>query len=344
MELSLPAAAAQPAGAPALRDTAPPTPASEDAAGRDPLGPGRRTLALRLAQRGRLRELRAERLARLRSGSAPAPGSQAIPQPPLPEAAPSRAAAVPQPATARSVAAQPVLPQVAPAARPAPAVEAPRTPVPLTPRKAAEEDAVAALEEFLRALTGGLGEAAPAADWGLPAMAAAAAGPAAVLPFQRRDPEPAPGSLSEAAVAVDPPPAPEATPAPMPGAATAQETAPEAPETPPATAVETAVATLPEVVSDPMPETAPAIAPTPDIGLAQVEPSPVDPTPAAGLAQLPGAGPGLLWALDRAGITDIADLAGLAPEDLVERLGPIGRLIPAARWIEAARSPGLPVG
>ena len=341
MELSLPATAADPAGAPAFRDTdpygtAPGTLPSGDAAPRDPLGPGRRTLALRLAQRGRLRELRAERLARLR------PDSAALP--------PSRATAVPQPAVPQPAAAQPAMPQADPVAAPAPtpgtpsgpAVAAIRTPVPLTPRKAAEEDAVAALEEFLRALTGGLGEAAPA-DWGLPAPAAP--GPAAVLPFQRRDPEAAPENLPETAAAADPAPAPEALPAEMTGTAAAQEAVPE-------TEIGTTVATAVEAVPGIAPETAPAVAMPQDSALAETEavpapaaaPALADPLPAAGLAQLPGAGPGLLWALDRAGITDIADLAGLAPEALAERLGPIGRLIPAARWIEAARTPGLSAG
>lgn len=66
------------------------------------------------------------------------------------------------------------------------------------------------------------------------------------------------------------------------------------------------------------------------------------PAPAAaasdpGLAALPGMGPGLAWALGRAGILRRADLAPLAPEDLAARLGPLGALVPAKAWIAAAR-------
>jgi predicted flap endonuclease-1-like 5' DNA nuclease len=105
------------------------------------------------------------------------------------------------------------------------------------------EDAAAALEEFLRALTGGPKPAAPA-----PA-AGPEAGPAAVLHFQR------------------PAPAPERD-----------------------------------------------------------------------LDRLPGAGPGLVRALERAGLRRLADIAPLAPEELAARLGPIGRLVPAQAWIDAARA------
>jgi hypothetical protein len=174
-------------------------------AGRDRAAEGdsaRRTLALRIAQRNRLRELRAERLARLRPPALPAP---------------------------------------APAA---PAADA----------GAADADAGAALEEFLRALAGPVAAAAP------PPV------PAAVLHFQR------------------------------PGAA-------ERPE-----------------------PVAPAAAPAP----------PCD------LGRLPGAGPGLVRALRRAGLARLADLAPLAPEQLSLRLGPLGRLVPAAAWIAAARAAAGP--
>ena len=55
------------------------------------------------------------------------------------------------------------------------------------------------------------------------------------------------------------------------------------------------------------------------------------------LDRLPGVGPGLIWALERAGIARLADLAPLAPSELAARLGPLGRLIPAERWIALAR-------
>jgi len=56
------------------------------------------------------------------------------------------------------------------------------------------------------------------------------------------------------------------------------------------------------------------------------------------LESLPGVGPNLVWALERAGIGCLADLVPLAPAELVRRLGPIGRLVPAAGWIAAARA------
>jgi hypothetical protein len=58
------------------------------------------------------------------------------------------------------------------------------------------------------------------------------------------------------------------------------------------------------------------------------------------LDRLPGAGPGLVWALERAGIRRLADLAPLDPDALAARLGPIGRLVPAQAWIETARAAG----
>jgi len=56
------------------------------------------------------------------------------------------------------------------------------------------------------------------------------------------------------------------------------------------------------------------------------------------LERLQGVGPGLLWALRRAGIAALADLAALEPDALAARLGPLGRLVPAREWIAAARS------
>ena len=45
-----------------------------------------------------------------------------------------------------------------------------------------------------------------------------------------------------------------------------------------------------------------------------------------------------MQALGRAGLVRLADLARLEPEALAARLGPIGRLIPAAAWIAVARA------
>jgi hypothetical protein len=73
---------------------------------------------------------------------------------------------------------------------------------------------------------------------------------------------------------------------------------------------------------------------------AQVEGDPQDGAPAddGSLARLPGAGPGLVAALVRAGVPDLAALAGLEPETLADRLGPIGRLIDLRTWIALARA------
>lgn len=166
----------------------------------------RRTLAMRMAERSRLRAERAERLARLTPAPAPA-------------------AVAPPPASA------------APASGPA-----------RVPLITSERDAAAALEEFLRSLTQGLGgEAAPAS--------APAAGE--VVAFHR------PAEPASRAAAPEP------------------------------------------AGSD--------------------------------LERLEGVGPGLLWALRRAGIAALADLASLEPEGLAARLGPLGQLVPARAWIATAR-------
>lgn len=67
------------------------------------------------------------------------------------------------------------------------------------------------------------------------------------------------------------------------------------------------------------------------------------PVPASDLESLPGVGPNLVWALEQAGVGGLADLAALEPADLAGRLGPIGRLVPAADWIAAARA-AVPAG
>jgi predicted flap endonuclease-1-like 5' DNA nuclease len=91
---------------------------------------------------------------------------------------------------------------------------------------------------------------------------------------------------------------------------------------------------------DPVPKPAPV--PDPPAFLATPAPE-ADPEQEAaagtgGLDHLPGMGPGLLWALGRAGITDLATLAALDPGEFADRLGPIGRLVPARAWIAAARA------
>jgi predicted flap endonuclease-1-like 5' DNA nuclease len=86
------------------------------------------------------------------------------------------------------------------------------------------------------------------------------------------------------------------------------------------------------------PAPAPGLAPAPEPAAVLPFPRPEPAAPASDLDRLPGAGPGLIWALERAGVRCLADLAPLQPAELAARLGPIGRLVPAARWIEAARA------
>lgn len=67
---------------------------------------------------------------------------------------------------------------------------------------------------------------------------------------------------------------------------------------------------------------------------------PEDPRSAAApgdLDRLPGAGPGLVWALEQAGIARLADLAACAPAPLADRLGPLGGLVDLPDWIAFAR-------
>lgn len=65
-------------------------------------------------------------------------------------------------------------------------------------------------------------------------------------------------------------------------------------------------------------------------------PAPV--TPICDLDRLTGAGPGLIWALQRTGICSLLDMAALDPADLIDRLGILGRMIPAETWIRTARA------
>jgi predicted flap endonuclease-1-like 5' DNA nuclease len=81
-------------------------------------------------------------------------------------------------------------------------------------------------------------------------------------------------------------------------------------------------------------ETPPAAPPAPGALLQFQRPERPEP---GDLDRLTGVGPGLIWALERAGIHRLADLALLEPEDLVTRLGPIGRLVPAETWLATAR-------
>jgi len=188
--------------------------------------------------------------------------------------------------SARPVAA-PVMP-AAPAATSAPAAPAADVAAGSGPVARAENDA--ALEDFLKDLSGGLGLAA----WPAPEARAGWAEPgrSAVLPFPR------PGAAAAPAEASSETPA-DALSGPAPGR-------------PPAAALPVEAAAL-------------------DALAAALE-------AACDLEALPGAGPGLIWALKRAGVRRMDDLAGLEAAALAERMGPVGRLAPLERWIGVARS------
>jgi hypothetical protein len=246
-------------------------------AGQTPSEAARRTLALRIAQRNRLR---AERLARLRPGARaeararpdPEPAPSPRPSPVVtgdPEAAPvadgtaAAAADLPEPETATT-------PEPGPEAAAAPA--AGKTAAATTDEALADDlaeevaEASAALEEFLQALTAATGPA--------PAMAE----PAAVLRFQR----------------------------------------PAGPSEP---------------IGPPLPASSASLAPS-RRGKHDAEPIAA---PICDLHLLHGVGPGLIWALQRAGIACLAELAPLEAGTLADRLGPLGPLIPTESWITTAR-------
>ncbi len=149
--------------------------------------------------------------------------------------------------------------------------------------------------------------------------------------------EDAPGRPEDVAVdrageAARPAPGPEAGPAPVPSPASA-------PPTPVMDGLDSAEA-LEEflrALTAAREGAAPAAPPAPPAPRALLQfQRPERPEP-GDLDRLMGAGPGLIWALERAGLRRLADLAPLAPEDLVSRLGPIGRLVPAEAWLATAR-------
>jgi hypothetical protein len=212
---------------------------AEDVSARKTGEVARKTLALRIAHRNRLR---AERLARLRMDPALVGRSAKRSQSQAPDAAPS--------------AGSPSRPMPGPAAQAEPPQQFASPPLPQT-----SGDGAAALEDLLRALSGGEA-AAPDSMVILPNLE-----PASVLPFQR-PPE------IDAALA---------------GARAALLSEPRA-------------------------------------------------APVCDLHKLEGAGPGLIWALHRAGIACLAELAALEAPELVARLGYLGRLVPAQAWIATART------
>jgi predicted flap endonuclease-1-like 5' DNA nuclease len=50
------------------------------------------------------------------------------------------------------------------------------------------------------------------------------------------------------------------------------------------------------------------------------------------LSSLPGAGPGLIWMLQKCGIASMQDLAGADPAMLVPRLGLVGKMVNVQSW------------
>lgn len=153
---------------------------------------------------------------------------------------------------------------------------------------------------------------------------------------------PAPREAPEAAVWMTPA-APSAAGARAEGSIAAQQAAAEAPvaeqqSEPPAT---------PE--APPVPEPTPGIAAAmaaADRALQPVErpgPSPAsavtpDPDPNSDLFALPGAGSGLVWMLQNAGVGTMRELADADPEALSQRLGLIGQILDIGHWIDFARA------
>jgi predicted flap endonuclease-1-like 5' DNA nuclease len=100
----------------------------------------------------------------------------------------------------------------------------------------------------------------------------------------------------------------------------------------PADAAEAALEGFLRALTGDRPPPAPPPAPEPGAVLPFQRPELSD------LDRLPGVGPGLIWAMERAGLRRLADLAPLEPPELAARLGPLGRLVPAQSWIAAARA------
>lgn len=65
--------------------------------------------------------------------------------------------------------------------------------------------------------------------------------------------------------------------------------------------------------------------------------------PICDLHRLEGVGPGLIWALQRAGIACMSELAALEAPELASRLGCLGRLVPAEAWVATARRAGAAI-
>ena len=55
------------------------------------------------------------------------------------------------------------------------------------------------------------------------------------------------------------------------------------------------------------------------------------------LAQLPGAGPGLVWMLGQCGVTTMAQLAQEEAQSLSTKLGVVGQILDVSQWISFAQ-------
>ena len=65
--------------------------------------------------------------------------------------------------------------------------------------------------------------------------------------------------------------------------------------------------------------------------------NPSDAKAEQGLSDLPGAGPGLIWMLEKSGVTSVADLAQADPAKLREALGIVGEILDVEHCINWAR-------
>jgi predicted flap endonuclease-1-like 5' DNA nuclease len=105
---------------------------------------------------------------------------------------------------------------------------------------------------------------------------------------------------------------------------------PEAPETEgslPEPQIETASLEEPEPLTDPAPEGPPPVA----------LPVAVSERPTQeGLGRLPGAGPGMIWMLNEAGIMSLEDLARADKAGLSGKLGLLGDILDLDYWIDQA--------
>ena len=74
-----------------------------------------------------------------------------------------------------------------------------------------------------------------------------------------------------------------------------------------------------------------------DIPFNDLEPVEAETEAASDLSRLPGAGPGLIWMLNKCGIFTLSDLAGADPQALSLKLGVVGQILDMQRWIDFAK-------